>query len=56
MHPGTQPEFAQALALIGSGQVDRKPLITHRFALEDARLADATQIQASEAIKVVLTP
>jgi threonine dehydrogenase-like Zn-dependent dehydrogenase len=44
------------MALISSGKIDRKPLITHRFALEDASQAYETQMQANEAVKVVLTP
>jgi 2-desacetyl-2-hydroxyethyl bacteriochlorophyllide A dehydrogenase len=52
----TPPEFAQALDLISSGKIDRKPLITHRFSLEQASQAYETQMQANEAIKVVLTP
>jgi 2-desacetyl-2-hydroxyethyl bacteriochlorophyllide A dehydrogenase len=52
----TPPEFIQAMELIRSRKVDRKPLITHRFTLEQASLAYETQMQANEAIKVVLTP
>ena len=52
----TAPDFVQAMALISSGKIDRKPLITHRFALEDASLAYETQMRAEEAVKVLLTP
>lgn len=52
----TPQEFAEAMELIGSGKVDRKPLITHRFPLEEASRAYETQLNAEEAIKVVLTP
>jgi 2-desacetyl-2-hydroxyethyl bacteriochlorophyllide A dehydrogenase len=52
----TMPEFAEALELISSGKVDRKPLITHEFPLEDASEAYETQLNAAEAIKVILTP
>lgn len=52
----TPQDFQQAMALISSGKIDRKPLITHRFALEEASLAYETQMQASEAVKVILTP
>lgn len=49
-------EFAQALELISSGKVDRKPLITHEFSLEDASEAYETQLKEAEAIKVILKP
>jgi threonine dehydrogenase-like Zn-dependent dehydrogenase len=52
----TPADFVQSMALISSGKIDRKPLITHRFALEDASQAYETQMQANEAVKVVLTP
>lgn len=52
----TPAEFVQSMELIGSGKIDRKPLITHRFPLEDASEAYNTQLKAEEAIKVVLTP
>lgn len=49
-------ELAQASRLIGSGEIDRKPLVSHTFSLEDAAEAYETQLQEEEAIKVVLTP
>jgi len=49
-------EFAAALDLIQTGRIDRKPLITHRFALDDARTAYETQLREQEAIKVMFTP
>lgn len=52
----TPADFVQSMALISSGKIDRKPLITHRFALEEASQAYETQMQANEAVKVVLTP
>jgi|TARA_Y100000310_G_scaffold344576_1_gene458085 2-desacetyl-2-hydroxyethyl bacteriochlorophyllide A dehydrogenase len=52
----TQQEFAQSLELISSAKVDRKPLITHEFSLQDASEAYETQLNAAEAIKVVLKP
>jgi 2-desacetyl-2-hydroxyethyl bacteriochlorophyllide A dehydrogenase len=52
----TPEELAQASRLIGSGEIDRKPLVTHTFSLEEASEAYETQLQAEEAIKVVLTP
>jgi len=52
----TPEELAQASRLISSGRIDRKPLISHSFSLEDADKAYETQLQEEEAIKVVLTP
>jgi 2-desacetyl-2-hydroxyethyl bacteriochlorophyllide A dehydrogenase len=52
----TPADFVQSMSLISSGKIDRKPLITHRFALEEASQAYETQMQANEAVKVVLTP
>jgi 2-desacetyl-2-hydroxyethyl bacteriochlorophyllide A dehydrogenase len=52
----TPEEFVQASRLISSGEIDRKPLISHTFSLEEASKAYETQLQAEEAIKVVLTP
>jgi len=49
-------EFVASLALMGSGKVDRKPLITHEYALEDASQAYETQLDAGEAVKVLLKP
>ena len=49
-------ELVQASRLISSGKIDRKPLISHTFPLEDAKQAYETQLQEEEAIKVVLTP
>jgi 2-desacetyl-2-hydroxyethyl bacteriochlorophyllide A dehydrogenase len=49
-------EFVDALELIGSAAIDRKPLISHEFALEDAAEAYATQDSAETAIKVMLVP
>lgn len=52
----TPEEFMQAAELIRSGKIDRKPLITHRFGLEEANTAYQTQLRAGEAIKVMITP
>ena len=52
----TPGEFSQALELISSGRIDRKPLITHRFTLDEARDAYETQLKAEEAVKVMFTP
>lgn len=52
----SREEFDQALDLISSGRIDRKPLVTHRFKLDDARDAYETQLKAEEAVKVMFTP
>lgn len=52
----TLEEYAQAIELIRSGKVDRKPLITHEFPLDRAKEAYETQLRAEEAIKVLFKP
>lgn len=52
----TPDDFREAMDLISRGRIDRKPLVTHRFTLEDASLAYETQMRAEEAVKVLLTP
>jgi 2-desacetyl-2-hydroxyethyl bacteriochlorophyllide A dehydrogenase len=49
-------ELVEASRLIGSGKIDRKPLVSHTFSLEDASEAYETQLREEEAVKVVLTP
>ena len=49
-------EFLESARLIASGEIDRKPLVSHTFALEEASKAYETQLMAEEAIKVVFTP
>ena len=49
-------EFAQALELMRSGKVDRKPLITHEFPLDRAKEAYETQLKTEQAIKVLIKP
>ena len=49
-------EFVEASRLISQGIIDRKPLISHTFGLEQASEAYETQLLAEEAIKVVFTP
>jgi len=49
-------EFVESAKLIASGKIDRKPLVSHTFSLEDASEAYETQLLAEEAIKVVFTP
>lgn len=49
-------EFVQALELIRSGKVDRRPLITHEFTLDKAKEAYETQLRADDSIKVLIKP
>lgn len=50
----TRAQFARSLNLISSGEIDVQPLISHRFALDDAVEALAAAEQGS-AIKVAIT-
>ena len=52
----TQELVDECLALISQGKVDRKPLITHKYAL--ARAADAfeAQIKIAETLKAIIKP
>jgi len=52
----TGDDFRQAIALVQSGQVDRKPLISHQYPLAEAPHAFATQAQPDAAVKVLLKP
>jgi len=49
-------ELQQSLDLIGTGKIDRKPLISHRFPLESASEAYETQLNTDKSIKVMITP
>ena len=49
-------EFIESAKMIASGEIDRMPLVSHTFPLEDASKAYETQLMAEEAIKVVFTP
>jgi 2-desacetyl-2-hydroxyethyl bacteriochlorophyllide A dehydrogenase len=52
----TRQDFQHAIALVQSGRIDRRPLISHQFPLDEAPHAFATQDRPDAAIKVVLTP
>ena len=48
-------DFRQALDLVASGRIDRRPLVSHQFSLDDA--AEAFKVQeAGQAIKVLVKP
>ena len=49
-------ELAESHQLICSGKIDRNPLISHRYPLEQAKEAYDTQFKAKEAIKVMIMP
>ena len=52
----TYEDFREAIALIESGRLDRRCLISHRFPLADAPTAFATQADPDAAVKVLITP
>lgn len=52
----TSDDYRQAIALVQSGKVDRKPLISHQYDLGDAPQAFAMQDQPDAAIKVLIKP
>jgi 2-desacetyl-2-hydroxyethyl bacteriochlorophyllide A dehydrogenase len=52
----TGENYRQAIDLVASGQIDRTPLISHAFPLEQAPKAFAIQDQPDAAIKVLLKP
>ncbi len=49
------PQFKRGLALMASGRVDLKPLITHKFPLRDARSAFEKRV-SHEALKPEIIP
>ena len=49
-------DFAQSVELVASRAIDRKPLITHEFTLDEAKEAHETQLRVDEAIKVLIKP
>jgi len=49
-------ELAESLEMMRSGKVNRKPLISHEFSLNEAKEAFETQLMAHKAIKVLLKP
>jgi threonine dehydrogenase-like Zn-dependent dehydrogenase len=51
----TGDDFRQAISLVQSGHVDRKPLISHQYHLAEAPHAVAIQAQPDAAVKVLIT-
>jgi len=45
-----------SIHLLASGKVDTRPLITHRYSLDDAPAAFDMSLRADEAIKVMILP
>ncbi len=52
----TQELVDECLALISKGKVDRKPLITHKYALAEASEAFEAQLKTSETLKAIIKP
>lgn len=52
----TEDDVKQALQLIADGKVDRKPLITHSYALAEAAEAFEAQINIADTLKAVIKP
>ena len=52
----TEDDVKQALQLIADGKVDRKPLITHSYALAEAAEAFEAQINTADTLKAVIKP
>jgi threonine dehydrogenase-like Zn-dependent dehydrogenase len=44
------------LALISQGKIDRKPLITHKYAQAEAVDAFEAQLKTSETLKAIIKP
>jgi len=49
-----EEDVVTAIELITSGKVNRKPLMTHRFSLAEAKEAFETQLNVREAMKVMI--
>jgi threonine dehydrogenase-like Zn-dependent dehydrogenase len=52
----TQELVEECLALIEQGKVDRKALITHKYALTDAAEAFEAQLKTGETLKAIIKP
>ena len=54
--PTTSTEFNHCAELVSSGKVNRKPLISHRFSLDEITKAFEVQANSDESVKVVVIP
>ena len=52
----TTEDYLRGIELVKSGKIDRKPLISHAFSLDEAPEAFATQARPDAAIKTLLKP
>lgn len=53
---GLRWDLPGSIALMESGKINAKPLVTHRFPLDKVKDAFETQIKSRDAIKVVINP
>jgi alcohol dehydrogenase len=55
--PGGKERMTQLMRVVASGRVDLRPLVTHRFKLEDVERAyDLFANQRDGVLKVAITP
>ncbi len=52
----TPDDYRRAIALVQTGRIDRKPLLSHTYPLTEAPEAFVTQSQPDAAIKVLIKP
>ena len=52
----TPDDYRWGIELVRSGKIDRKPLVSHAFPLDQAPEAFATQAKPGAAIKILLKP
>jgi L-iditol 2-dehydrogenase len=53
---GLRWDLPGAMELMAAHKINAKPLVTHRFPLDEVKKAFETQIKSSDAIKVVINP
>jgi len=51
-----QEEYGQSIEMMRTGKVDRKPVITHEFSLDEAKEAFDAALEYETAIKVIIKP
>ena len=55
--PGGKERMRRLMSVVASGRIDAKPLVTHRFRLDDIEAAyDLFQHQRDGVLKVAITP